>query len=153
MEKIANHVNLSTSLIHHYFADKEDLYLEVVHSLFDALPYFESYEKPSLPVLVERLLRRPSTQNRTFVKAWVGILSESVKTKSVRIVLSKKIRDNLKFIESLLGGEISDDERRQVAAGIVSFVFGALLFDVICPKYSPGFSAPFLSTALSKFNS
>lgn len=153
MEKIANHAGLSTSLIHHYFNDKEDLYLEVVHSLFAALPHFEADEKASMPVLIERLLKRPAKQNRTFVKAWVGILSESVRTKSIRLMLQKKVLGNLKFIESLLSEDMSDEQRRHVAAGIVSFIFGALLFDVICPKYSPGFSLPFLSATLNKFDS
>jgi TetR/AcrR family transcriptional regulator, transcriptional repressor of bet genes len=149
---IADEAGVAPGLIHHHFADRTDLVVELVSSLIgrfrSRLPE-KSDPAERLTAYVDAALALQPLAGRTAAKAWVGLFAEAIGSRRVAEALQRVLLRELSALEANLRAVgLSAKEAQQGAAGILSCILGCLIFGALLPGRATGFAAPFAKRVL-----
>lgn len=131
---IANEAGVAPGLVHHYFANKDELYGGLLASLVRG--FRARIEDDSLEAYVDAALALDARSDVVAARAWVGLFGEALSNPA----LFQKVRRALE-------AEVAHVERRgglapADASAVVAFVIGALVFGAFAPRKAAGFAAP-----------
>lgn len=136
---VAAEAGIAPGLIHHHFADKEDLLAALLDALlagFRARVRQYEGDRDRLGAYIDGALKLDERADAVAARCWVGVIAEAVRTPS----LFARFR-------RLIDGEIAGirarsqlDERQ--AGALLAFILGALVVGAFAPRKMSGFAAP-----------
>lgn len=139
---VAAEAGLAPGMVHHYFADKRELYDALLSDL--AGGFRRSLGEHTLEGYAEAALGLGPTQNAVAARAWVGVIAEALGDPSLLAKLKRTILAEVTRVERLSAGRFGTQE----ASAVVAFVLGALVFGAVAPRSAAGFAAPALRTLI-----
>jgi TetR/AcrR family transcriptional regulator, transcriptional repressor of bet genes len=148
MAAVAEEARIAPGLLHHHFADKQDLYAALLELLMGTFRRrLDGATGEPLDAYVDAALGLDERSDITAARAWVGLFSEALGDP----VLYAKVR-------RMLDGEVAHVERRSrgalssaEASAVVAFIVGALVFGAFAPRKAAGFAAPTLRRLIRAF--
>ncbi|MEO1170862.1 MAG: hypothetical protein AAFX94_02265, partial [Myxococcota bacterium] len=141
-----NEAELAPGLVHHHFADREELFSELVRSLYTR--FRTSLNAADLAERLNAALELRGPRGVRAARAWVGLFAEGVRSASVREAVSRVIDGEFVAVQRQLE-KAGVAEPGPMAAGLVSLVLGALVFGAFAPSRARGFAAPFARRVLA----
>lgn len=140
---VAAEANVAPGLVHHHFANKEDLLSNLLDELvgrFRLRIAALEREGDALTAYTDAAVRLDASADVVAARCWVGVFAEAIRNPT----LFAKVR-------RLLDGEIQAIQRRsgnamsaQDASAVLAFIVGALVLGAFAPKKTAGFAAPAL---------
>ena len=144
---VATEAGIAPGLVHHYFANKQELYevlLDELRAEFHRRVAASPGEDP-LDAYVSAALALGERSDVSAARAWVGLFAEALSDP----VLFEKVR-------RAMDAEVAHVERRGNAAlsaadasAVIAFIVGALVFGAFAPRKTAGFAAPSLRRMLT----
>ena len=159
---IAKQAGISPGLIHHHFANKQDILLAAVNQLvmqgrerYESLSTSCSSPREQLQAFIDARLGLGDGHDKDAVKAWILIGSEAVRQTEVRHVYQQAIADQQKHLAELIAKsdqhQQPDASYQSQAALILSAIEGAYLLGSTCSDSLPqNFAAQELTKWLPK---
>lgn len=139
--RIAEAAGVAPGLIHHHFADKDEL----LSSLLDAL--LETFRRRTraregadepLEAYVAAAVGLGESADPTAARAWVGVLAEALREPALFARVRRLVDTELDAIARRSGGELSVQD----SSAVLAFVFGALVLGAFAPRKTAGFAEP-----------
>ena len=147
---VAAEAGIAPGLVHHYFADKDDLYEAlVIELLAEFRRRIEAYpSEDPLEAYVTASLALDERGDVGAARAWVGVFAQAL------------VEPSLARVRRMIDAEVAHVERRSRgtlttsdASAILAFVIGALVFGAFAPRKTAGFAAPSLRRMLGGLRS
>jgi TetR/AcrR family transcriptional regulator, transcriptional repressor of bet genes len=142
MTAIAEHAGVAPGLIHHHFASKHDLQLELMRFL---VARFRAHLGSAVPVDDASLLAYSDVTLGTGPKAdtvaaraWVALFAEAQSDVTLHRRLRRLLDTEVEGIVRRSAGTLAEQD----ACAIMAYVAGALVFGSIAPQKCAGFAAP-----------
>lgn len=152
---VAAEAGVAPGLVHHHFADKQDLLSSLMDELVARfrrrLRDRESSESerdgPADPVVAytDAALALDDTADVIAARCWVGVLAESVRDPALFRQTRRLLDAEVAAIQRRSGGSLSAAE----ASAVLAFILGSLVFGAFAPRKTAGFAAPFIRRVLS----
>jgi len=140
---VATEAGVAPGLVHHYFADKQELLSSLLGDLlgrFRRRTHSYEAEKDSLDAYISAALALGDSADLVAARCWVGVFAEAVRDPAlfdqVRRVLDGEIHAICRRSQDQL------DERD--AGAVLAFIVGALVLGAFAPRKTAGFAAPAL---------
>ena len=138
---VAAKAGLTPGLLHHYFANKQ----EMLNELFSLLQ--QSFRKRAeentdntqdqVKNYVEAALKLGQKSDLISAKCWVGVLAEALKEPALYERLKRYLDSEVKYLMRISKGRL--DEKG--SAGVIAFILGSLVFGAYAPRKTAGFAA------------
>jgi TetR/AcrR family transcriptional repressor of bet genes len=143
---VATEAGIAPGLVHHYFADKQDLYEAVTAGLLaDFRRRVEATEgADGLDAYVDAALALDERSDVSAARAWVGVFAEALGDPVLFAKVRRLLDSEIAHLERLSRGRL--DARG--ASAVLTFVIGALVFGGFAPRKTAGFAAPALRNVL-----
>lgn len=149
IEAVASEAGVSPGLVHHHFADKQDLYgasIDVMIREFRSRVR-SGAERSGLEAYAHAALALDSRSDVVAARAWVGLFAEALSDASLFQKLRRVLDGELEAIQRCADGKISVAN----ASTVLSFVTGALVFGAFAPRRVAGFAEPSLQKIIETF--
>jgi AcrR family transcriptional regulator len=134
---IAAEADVAPGIIHHYFADKQDLYGELLDVLIEGFRRRIADDGDPIAAYGNAALALDHA-DRVAARAWVGLFAEAMTDPALFARIRRLLDGEIQAIERRGAGAIS----AQDAGALLAFVVGALVFGAFAPKKTAGFAAP-----------
>jgi AcrR family transcriptional regulator len=140
---VAAEAGVTPSLVHHYFADKNEL---LTCLLADLIGRFRrrtrAFEKDAnaLDAYVSAALTLGATADVVAARCWVGVLAEAVREPTLFERVRSMLDAEMHAIGRRSGGALTD----QGSGAVLAFIIGALVFGAFAPRKTAGFAEPSL---------
>lgn len=138
---VAEEAGIAPGLVHHYFADRQDLLealLELLITNFRARA-----TAASLDGYVDAALALGDRSDLVAARAWVSLLAEALSEPRLFDRVRRLLDTEIAHLEQR-GGLASHD-----AAAALAFIIGSLVFGAFAPRKTAGFAAPALRRMLA----
>ena len=144
VRRVAAEAGSSTTVVTHYFADKQDLYAEAMDVLYEGFHHRVAARAkgPGLAAYADAALALDGGSDVVAARAWVGLFAEALSSPVLFDKLRRLLAREVAFLQSH-GGLAARD-----ASAVLSFVVGALVFGSFAPRTTQGFAAPSLHRLL-----
>jgi TetR/AcrR family transcriptional repressor of bet genes len=147
---VASEAGIAPGLVHHYFADKQDLYATLLDELLAefrrrADGRGEAGDADPLEAYVSAALALDDRSDIAAARAWVGIFAEALGDPTLFAKVRRVIDAEVAHVERRSRGALSTAD----AGAVVAFVVGALVFGAFAPRKTAGFAAPSLRRMLT----
>lgn len=146
---VAAEAGVAPGLIHHHFADKQDLLATLLDDLVARFRRrVRSREATGDPVIAytDAALALDDTADVTAARCWVGILAEAVRDPGLFRQVRRLIDTEVAAIQRRSGDALSADE----SSAVLAFILGSLVFGAFAPRKAAGFAAPWMRRVLSE---
>jgi TetR/AcrR family transcriptional repressor of bet genes len=149
---VAEEAGIAPGLVHHYFSDKQDLYVALVDGLMAG---FRRQRAPARdardPVVAyaDAALALDERADLVAARAWVGVLAEALSDPLLFDKLRRLLDAEVLHIEQRARGTLSTAD----ASAVLAFIIGALVFGAFAPRKTAGFAAPSLRRMLAGLRS
>ncbi|HEY6882191.1 MAG TPA: TetR family transcriptional regulator [Polyangiales bacterium] len=137
--RVAHEAGVAPGLIHHHFADKEDLLNALLDELlagFRARAQHYEAEHDRLHAYVDGALKLDARSDTRAARCWVGVISEAVRTPSL-FARFRRLLDA--EIEAIRARSQLDEQQ---AGALLAFILGSLVVGAFAPRKTAGFAAP-----------
>lgn len=137
---VAARAGVAPGLVHHHFADKDDLLETLLASLVSRFRERIEAQKQRDPLMayIDAALALDERADVTAARCWVGVFAEAVRSPSL-----------FKQVRRLIDAEIASIDRRSDhrlsthgASAVLAFVVGSLVVGAFAPAKTAGFAAP-----------
>jgi TetR/AcrR family transcriptional repressor of bet genes len=150
---VAAEAGVAPGLVHHYFADKQDLYAALLERLMlqfrrrtDAA---RSSGGDALAAYADAALALDERADVVAARAWVGLFGEALADARLFERLRRLLDAEVWHIEQRSHGALTTSD----ASAVLCFVVGALVFGAFAPRKTAGFAAPALRRILAALRS
>lgn len=133
---VAAEAGIAPGLVHHYFADKSELYAALVDLLVAG--FRARIGDDSLEAYADAALSLDGKSDVVAARAWVGLFGEALTDPLVFAKVRRVLDTEIVHVERRFGLKPAD------ASAVIAFVVGALVFGAFAPKKAAGFAAPSL---------
>jgi TetR/AcrR family transcriptional repressor of bet genes len=137
---VAARAGVAPGLVHHHFADKDDLLQALLATLVARFRQRIDAHEEGDPLIayIDAALALDERADITAARCWVGVFAEAVRSPSL-----------FKQVRRLIDVEIASIERRSghrlsthAASAVLAFVVGSLVVGAFAPAKAAGFAAP-----------
>jgi TetR/AcrR family transcriptional repressor of bet genes len=145
---VAAEAGMAPGLVHHYFSDKQDLYVALLDSLiagFRRQRASARVEPDAVVAYADAALALDERADRVAARAWVGVLAEALSDPALFDKLRRLLDTEVVHIEQRARGALSTAD----ASAVLAFIIGALVFGAFAPRKTAGFAAPALRRMLT----
>lgn len=138
--KVAERAGVAPGLVHHHFADKDDL----VDATFDVLvsdfrkrvsTIERDPERDPLDPLIEATLSLGARADVIGARAWASLLAEALRHPPLFVRVRRLLDTEIENVRRL--GNLTEQE----AASLLAYVIGALVLGAFAPRKVSGFAA------------
>jgi TetR/AcrR family transcriptional repressor of bet genes len=146
---VATEADVAPGLIHHHFADKEELLTSLLQDLVDRFHrgVRDRGESDRLLAYIDGALRLDDRADLTAARCWVGLFAEAIRSPLLFKQMRRLIDSEISAIETRSGHAL---DGRQAGA-VLAFIIGALVLGAFAPKKTAGFAAPALRQLVASF--
>jgi TetR/AcrR family transcriptional repressor of bet genes len=140
---VAEEAGVAPGLVHHYFADKDDLLASLLGDLVQRFrKRSRAYESTTDPLdaYIAAALALDDSADIVAARCWVGIFAEAVRDPTLFERMKRFLDGEIKAIHRRSRGAF--DERD--AGAVLAFIVGALVVGAFAPRKTTGFAAPAL---------
>jgi TetR/AcrR family transcriptional repressor of bet genes len=138
---VAAEAGVAPGLVHHHFADKDDLLASLLADLVARFrrraSALDSGEDP-LEAWLDAALRLDANADVTAARCWVGVLAEAVRDPALGDKVRRLVETEIEAIQRRSGGRLA----AQDAGAVLAFVMGSLVLGAFAPRRTAGFAAP-----------
>jgi len=138
---IADEADVTPSLVHHYFTNKNELLASLVADLMRRFRRrtrtFES-GTDSLDAYVAAALALDATADTVAARCWVGVFAEAVREPALFDQVRRLLDSELQAICRRSKGALTE----QASGAVLAFIVGSLVFGAFAPRKTAGFAAP-----------
>jgi TetR/AcrR family transcriptional repressor of bet genes len=142
---VAQEAGVAPGLVHHHFADKEDLLASLLDDLMGRFRrrarHFESGADP-LDAYISAALALDGTADTVAARCWVGVLAEAVRNPTLFAQVRRLVDTEIESIRRRSASRLKTED----AGAVLAFVMGALMLGAFAPRKTAGFAAPALRT-------
>ena len=142
---VAAEAGVAPGLVHHHFADKQDLLASLLAELmtrFRARTHaFETAADP-LAAYISASVGLDETADVVAARCWVGVFAEAIREPSLFAQVRRLVDTEVEAIKRRSGNRFSSHE----AGAVLAFVIGSLVMGAFAPRKTAGFAAPALRT-------
>lgn len=149
---VADEADVTPSLVHHYFIDKNEMLAGLVADLMDRFRgrtrTFEA-ETDTLDAYIGAALALGATADVVAARCWVGVFAEAVREPALFEQVRRLLDTEIQAICRRSNGALTDQD----SGAVLAFIIGSLVFGAFAPRKTAGFAAPSLRVlvqALSK---
>jgi len=150
---VAAEAGVAPGLVHHHFADKQDLLASLMDDLvarfrrrlLDRESGTIDHPAAAVVAYTDAALALDDTADVTAARCWVGVLAESVRDPALFRRTRRLLDAEVAAIQRRSGGSLSAAE----ASAVLAFILGSLVFGAFAPRKTAGFAAPFIRRALA----
>jgi len=143
IQAIAAEAGVAPGLIHHHFADKEDLLASLVEDLLARFRRrtrgFEA-SGAALDAYIAAAVGLDASADPIAARCWVGVFAEAVRDPPLFARIRRLVDTEIESIRHRSDGRLS----AQDAGAVLGFVIGALVLGAFAPRKTAGFAAPAL---------
>jgi TetR/AcrR family transcriptional repressor of bet genes len=140
---VAQEAAVAPGLVHHHFANKEDLLASLLDDLMGRFRgrarHFESGTDP-LDAYISAALALDGTADTVAARCWVGLLAEAVRSPTLFAQVRRLVDTEIEAIRRRSGSRLKPEG----AGAVLAFVMGALMLGAFAPRKTAGFAAPAL---------
>ncbi|MFT3923951.1 MAG: TetR/AcrR family transcriptional regulator [Myxococcales bacterium] len=143
MAAVAERAGYAPGLIHHHFANKEELLSALLENLVAGFRgRVRGYEAEAgrLYAYADGALKLDERADVTSARCWVGVLSEAVRNPSLFARVRRILDAEIGSIQERSEGRLDESQ----AGAVLAFVIGALVLGAFAPRKTAGFAAPSL---------
>jgi AcrR family transcriptional regulator len=139
---VAAEADIAPGLVHHYFANKQELYEVLLDELRAEFRrrVAEAPDEDPLDAYVSAALALGERSDVAAARAWVGVFAEALSDPVLFEKVRRAMDAEVAQVERRGGGALSAAE----SSAIVAFIVGALVFGAFAPRKTAGFAAPTL---------
>jgi TetR/AcrR family transcriptional repressor of bet genes len=138
---VAEEAGVAPGLVHHHFANKEDLIDSLLTALLATLRERarrrEGLADP-LEAWVDAALALDADADVVAARCWVGIFAEALRDAKLFDRVRRLVDTEVTAIVRRSSGRLGDRE----ASGVLAFVVGSLVLGAFAPRKTAGFAAP-----------
>lgn len=142
---IAAEAGIAPGLVHHYFADRQELELALVEALlagFRRRMADAAHADDPLAAYLDAALALDGAPDLVAARAWVGVFAEAIADPVLFQRVRRLMDGEVRLIERLAGQRLETAD----ASALLAFVVGALVFGAFAPRKAAGFAAPTAKT-------
>jgi len=149
---VAEEAEVTPSLVHHYFTDKNEMLASLLANLMDRFRERTralEADADTLDAYVEAALALGATADVVAARCWVGVFAEAVRDPALFEQMRRLLDTEILAIGRRSHGALD----AQASGAVLAFIIGALVFGAFAPRKTAGFAAPSLRVivdALSK---
>jgi TetR/AcrR family transcriptional repressor of bet genes len=140
---VADEADVTPSLVHHYFADKQDLLASLLADLMERfrrrVGAFEAEARP-LDAYVSAALALGATADVVAARCWVGVFAEAVRNPALFEQVRRLLDTEIQAICRRSNGTLTERD----SGAVLAFVIGSLVFGAFAPRKTAGFAEPSL---------
>jgi TetR/AcrR family transcriptional repressor of bet genes len=140
---VADEADVTPSLVHHYFAHKQDLLASLLTDLMDRfrrrVRAFEA-DAPPLDAYVTAALALGATADVIAARCWVGVFAEAVRNPALFEQVRRLLDTEIQAICRRSDGTLTERD----SGAVLAFVIGSLVFGAFAPRKTAGFAEPSL---------
>jgi TetR/AcrR family transcriptional repressor of bet genes len=147
---VASAAKVPAGLVHHYFADKQELYaagLELLVGAFHARLAARDGQ-PRLEAYADAALALDASSDIVAARAWVGFFAAAISDRALFQRMRRLLDAEIAAIQRRSGDRLSTED----ASAVLAFVVGALVFGAFAPRRASGFAAPSLRKLLGELS-
>jgi TetR/AcrR family transcriptional repressor of bet genes len=142
---IASEAGVVPGLVHHYFADRQELELALVETLLAGfrrrMAGITASDDP-LAAYLDAALALDGEPDRVAARAWVGVFAEAIADPVLFQRVRRLLDAEVGLIERLANHRLDTAD----ASAVLAFMVGALVFGAFAPRKAAGFAAPTAKT-------
>jgi TetR/AcrR family transcriptional repressor of bet genes len=140
---VANEAGVAPGLVHHHFADKQDLYgalLEQLSAGFRERVASRGARQSAEPIddYLDGALALDESSDFVAARAWVGLFAQAISDPLLFKQLRRLLDREVAALERIGRGSLS----AQDASALLAFIVGSLVFGAFAPRKAVGFAAP-----------
>ena len=146
---VGDAAGVAPGLVHHHFADKEDLLESLLQDLIARFRHrIQTLEADAPPLDAYALAAVGLDDSSDIVAArcWVGLLAEAVRSPSLFARVRRLVDTEIDRIRRRSGDRFTAKE----AGAVLAFVMGSLVLGAFAPRTTTGFAAPALSLLINE---
>lgn len=140
---VAAEAGVAPGLVHHHFADKEDLLESLLGDLmqgFRARTRTLEASADPLEAYVTAAVALGDSADTVAARCWVGVFAEAVRDPGLFAQVRRLLDAEVEAIRRRGGAELSIHD----GGAVLAFIVGALVFGAFAPRKTAGFAAPSL---------
>jgi TetR/AcrR family transcriptional repressor of bet genes len=140
---VASEAGVAPGLVHHYFADKQDLLTSLVSELLERFRRrTRAYdtETDGLDAYISAALALGDSADLVAARCWVGVFAEAVRDPALFEQVRRLLDGEIQVIRRRSRGELGEQD----AGAVLAFIVGALVLGAFAPRKTAGFAAPAL---------
>lgn len=138
---VAEEAGVAPGLVHHHFADKEDLLASLIGELmqrFRERTRAREAAADPLDAYVSAAVALDDLADTVAARCWVGVFAEAVRNPRLFAQVRRLLDAELEAIRRRGGPRFSARD----SGAVLAFVIGALVFGAFAPRKTAGFAAP-----------
>jgi TetR/AcrR family transcriptional repressor of bet genes len=142
---VAAEAGVAPGLLHHHFADKEDLLASLLGELMRRFRERTHALEPgadALEAYITAAVALGDSADAVAARCWVGVLAEAVRDPHLFAQVRRLLDTEIEAIRRRGGPAFTVHD----GGAVLAFIVGALVFGAFAPRKTAGFAAPALRT-------
>jgi TetR/AcrR family transcriptional repressor of bet genes len=140
---VAAEAGIAPGLVHHHFADKEDLLASLLGALMQRFRERTRALEPGadpLDAYITAAVALGDSADAVAARCWVGVLAEAVRDPTLFAQVRRLLDAEIEAIRRRGGPGFTAHD----GGAVLAFIVGALVFGAFAPRKTAGFAAPSL---------
>lgn len=145
---VAAEANVAPGLVHHYFANKDELLDcllgELIARFRRRTQAFEEHQE-RVEAYASAAVRLDATADTIAARCWVGVLAEAVRSPALFARVRRLVDAEIEAIHRRSSGRLTHES----AGAVLAFILGALILGAFAPRKTAGFAGPALEALIA----